>query len=118
LAIDTGYLLVLVGPPAFGTVVSALKRNLLLASVAGVSSVTMFVLWVVLASGSPEHTRFAPQIVSLVALLSAWAPLVGSVRIARPGSWWWRNRYSYTRQVESVSRFQSSSLNEPEQRGH
>jgi len=45
LAINTGSLLILVGLPALGTSISALKRHLLLASIGGLLTVTMFVVW-------------------------------------------------------------------------
>lgn len=98
-------LLVLVGLPAVGAVVSALKGHWLLSSIGALLSVTMFVLWIPFSFGTAS--RLAPVVTLLVwiVLLAAWAPVVGVVRMARPGSWWWRNRYSYSEQIEAISRY-------------
>lgn len=63
LAIETGWLLLLVGGPALGTAVSALKRHFLLATVAGVFTAVMFVLWVSVVSGAASHSRPATRLV-------------------------------------------------------
>jgi hypothetical protein len=105
LAIDTGWLLLLVGAPALGTAVSALKRHISVAMVAGLFTATMFVLWLSLVSGTASQTRAVTHLVAWVVFFSGWAPVVGSLRIARPGSWWWRNRYSYQEQIEAVASY-------------
>jgi hypothetical protein len=102
--VNTGWLLLLVGPPALGTVVSALKRHRVLAMVAGLFTATMFVLWLSLVSSTASQTRNVSRLVLWVVLFSAWAPVLGSVRMARPGSWWWRNRYSYQKQIDAVAK--------------
>lgn len=105
LATDTGWLLLLVGAPALGTAVSALKRHVSLAVVAGLFTATMFVLWLSLVSGTAFQTKAVARLAPWVVLFSVWAPVLGSVRVARPGSWWWRNRYSYEEQIGAVASY-------------
>jgi hypothetical protein len=85
--------------------VSALKRHMSLAMVAGLFTATMFVLWLSLVSGTASQTRALTRLLPWMVFFPASAPVLGSLRVARPGSWWWRNRYSYQEQIEAVASY-------------
>lgn len=89
----------LLGIPLVITGVSFLKGFPILGAVGAVFCLLMTVL--LLALFSPEIGDFAIGVWTLIGvlcLLLGWAPVLGAARMARPGSWWFRNRYVLDKQ--------------------
>lgn len=104
--VETLLLVLVIGLPLVGTAVTALKGRFAMAFVSagltvGLTGLALSVLEAT-ASGMPELGIVAAYIPAVVLMLG-WVLLAGTLPGAKPGSWWWRNRYSLIRQLDTAA---------------
>ena len=90
---------------ASGTTVAALKGHRVSAFFGGALTLLLLGLTSSLFSDD-QYGDVAGYGLSFLLLFFGWVPIVGAARVARPDSWWWRRRYTNSRQFEAVMKYQ------------